>query len=378
MAEIMPRWNMKPLTTCETDAAKIEAEIIAGYEAVSGRTLAAGDPVRLFLLSQAAREIQLREIIATLSKQNFLTYAAGDFLDHMGVIVNTPRLPEAYAKTTLRFTLSAGLGNIYTIPAGFEVTNGLVTFSTDAEINIPAGSLTGEVSATCTQAGEIGNNYLAGQLTTIVTPRAFLAKAENITATAGGADAEHDAEYAERIRLATNAFSVAGPYKAYEYHAQSVSSAIIGVEAVSPSPGEVKVYLLTEGGELPSEELKQDVYAYLSADYIRPLTDEVEVLAPTPKEYAIKVDYYIFEDDRMKAETIKAAVSQAVEDYRLWQQTKIGRDINPNRLIHHVIAAGAARVELSTMTPAAYVKLSPYEVAQCTSATVNFAGYTEE
>ena len=245
MAETMPRWNMKPLTYCETDAAKIESGIIAGYEAVSGRTLAAGDPVRLFLLSQAAREIQLREIIATLYKQNFLPYAEGDFLDHMAVIVNTPRLPEAYAKTTLRFTLSAGLGNIYTIPEGFEVTNGLVTFATDAEINIPAGSLTGEVSATCTQAGEVGNNYLEGQISTIVTPRAFLAKAENITATAGGADAEKDAEYAERIRLAPNAFSVAGPYKAYEFHAQSVSSAIIGVEAVSPNPGEVKVYLLT-------------------------------------------------------------------------------------------------------------------------------------
>lgn len=376
-AGTFPRWNLPAVEFLETDAAKIESEILTQYESITGRTLAAGDPVRLFLLSVADIIIQQKTAIDMAAKQNLLSYAQGEFLDKLGEYMSVERLPDSSAKTTLRFTLSEPLGNIFTIPAGFEVTNGIVTFATDEEINIPVGEMTGEVSATCTTPGVVGNNFLAGQIATIVTPRAFLAKAENITATTGGADAEADAEYADRIRIAPNSFSVAGPSKAYVFHTYSVSSAIIDVSVTSPNPGEVKVYPLLEGGELPSLEILQQVSDYLSGDDIRPLTDDVAVLSPTPKEYAIHVDYWIFEEDKTKAETIKAAVEKAVEDYRLWQQLAIGRDILPAKLIHNVIAAGAARIDMNTMQPADFTHLEGNEVAQCTSVTINYKGYKE-
>ena len=64
------------------------------------------------------------------------------------------RLAESSAKTTIRFRLAQALANIYEIPAGFEVTNGVVTFVTDRDLEIPAGKLEGEVTATCTQSGK--------------------------------------------------------------------------------------------------------------------------------------------------------------------------------------------------------------------------------
>lgn len=49
MAETIPRWHLPAVEFLETDAETIKAEVITGYEEASGRTLAAGDPVRLYL-----------------------------------------------------------------------------------------------------------------------------------------------------------------------------------------------------------------------------------------------------------------------------------------------------------------------------------------
>ena len=47
----------------------------------------------------------------------------------------------------------------------------------------------------------------------------------------------------------------------------------------------------------------------------------------------------------MKAEVIQKEVNAAIEDYKLWQRSKIGRDLNPNELTKRIVAAGAKRVE---------------------------------
>lgn len=378
MSETLPRWNLPAVDFLETDPAKIESQIITRYENASGRSLAAGDPVRLFLLAIAAEIIQLRTDVNIAARQNLLSYAQNEHLDALGVYMSTDRLSDSRAVTTIRFSLSEALGNDYTIPAGFEVTNGVVTFSTDDEVIIRAGDMTGEVSAQCTEAGEAGNDYLPGQISTIVTPMTFLASAENITITSGGADKEDDPEYADRIRLAPNSFSVAGPKKAYIFHAYSVSSAIIDVSVTSPSPGEVKVYPLLTGGTLPTDDVLDQVEDYLMNEEIRPLTDFVEVLAPKAVEYTINVDFWIVSEDKTKSDAIRAAVDKAVEEYRLWQQSKIGRDILPARLVHNIIAAGAARIDAATMTPATFTELADDEVAQCTGVTVTYKGYKDE
>ena len=378
MSETLPRWNLPATEFLTTDAAQIQSEIITTYENLTGRTLAAGDPVRLFLLGIADILVQQRTAVNIAAQQNLLPYAQGKYLDALGTYLSVARLAESRAKTTLRFTLSEALATIYQIPAGFEVTNGVVTFATDNILEIPAGELVGEVTATCTTSGAVGNDFLAGQISTIVAPQTFLASAENVTITTGGADAENDADYAERIRLAPNSFSVAGPKKAYIFHAKSVSSAVIDVSVVSPTPGEVEVYPLLEGGALPSEEVLEQIEAHLSSEDIRPLTDHVSVLAPASHEYQINLHYWILADDKTKTQSIQAAVAEAVENYRVWQQSKIGRDIVPAKLIAAVINAGAARIDSETMTPANFVSIPENTVPQCTAVNVVYEGYKDE
>lgn len=378
MDETIPRWGLPDVEFLETDAETIKAEILTGYEQASGRTLAAGDPVRLFLLSLASIIIQQRTTINQSAQQNLLTYAQGEYLDALGALLSVERLEESRAVTTIKFTLSQALATVYTIPAGTEVTNGTVTFATDHDLDIPKGELSGSVTASCTVPGEVGNDYLAGQVTTIVKPMTFVAKAENVTITTGGSEAESDASLAERIRLAPNSFSVAGPEKAYVYHAKSVSSSVIDVSVTSPSPGEVDVYVLLSGGVLPQEETLQQISDYLNDSSIRPLTDYVKVLAPKAVNYQIELHYWIGREDSSRAEQIKADVTAAVEKYRLWQQGKIGRDILPAKLIQYVMQAGASRIDSPTMKPADFKALESGQVAQCTDVKIVYEGIKDE
>lgn len=374
MAETFPRRNLPEVNFIEIDPEKIQAEIITKYEKTSGRTLAAGDPVRQILLSIAAVIIQQRQCTNITGQQNLLSYAQGGKLDALGDIVSCERLSASRAITTLQFKLSQSLANDYAIPAGFEVTNGIVTFATDEEIIIPAGELYGEISATSTIVGTAPNDYLPGQITTIVNPLPYLESAKNTSITSGGADIESDEAYAERIRIAPNSFSTCGPEKAYIFHALSTNPAIIDVSVHSPTPGVVNLYPLLKGGEIPTEDVLNQVEEYCSGKTRRPLTDYVEALTPTVKEYAINLEYWIMKEDATKSEAIKAAVTSAVEEYRKWQQTKIGRDITPDILIGKVMAAGAARIDFSTLSPSAWVELNPYEVAQCTGVTITYKG----
>lgn len=378
MAETIPRWGLAPVNFLETDAETIRSQIITGFEKASGDTLAAGDPRRLFLLSIADVIIQQRTAINLAAQQNLLSYAQGNYLDALGQLLAVERMAESKAVTTLEFTLSQALGSVYTIPAGTQVTNGVVTFETDEDLLIPIGETTGEVSASCTVAGPVGNDYLAGQINTIVTPMTFVSGAQNTTITTGGADAESDPDFADRIRLAPNSFSVAGPEKAYVYHAKSVSPAIIDVKVDSPTPGEVDVYVLLTDGTLPTEDTLEQIEEHLSDEDIRPLTDYVVVKAPTASNYEIELHYWISQDDSSKAAQIQADVEAAVEQYRLWQQTKIGRDITPGKLLQLVFAAGASRVDDSKMKPAAWKKLEAMQVAQCTKVSVVYEGYKDE
>ena len=378
MTETFPRWGLDPVDYVETDATTIESEIITGYEKAAGRTLAAGDPVRIFLLHIAAVIIQQRSVINIAAQQNTLAYAQGRYLDALGLNVAVERLPASAAVTTLRFSLSQAMAEPYVIPADTEVGNGVVTFVTDSELVIKAGDLYADVGATCTTTGEGGNGYLPGQVSTIVKPLPFIAGAKNTTTTSGGSDTEDDERFAERIRTAPNSYSVAGPRRAYIHHAKSVSPAIIDVQVASPSPGIVNVYPLLEGGELPGSDILSLVEEKLNDETIRPLTDEVHAVAPTGKAFTINVKYWINTKDLNRSQTIQENVKKAVESYRLWQTTAIGRDIVPSKLLAAVINAEAMHVDAVTLSPSEYVKLEDGEVAQCVDVTVTYAGSRDE
>ena len=114
---------------------------------------------------------------------------------------------------------------------------------------------------------------------------------------------------------------------------------------------------------------------YLHNENIRPLTDKVIVKAPDTVEYALDLKYYINKSDSVQANTIQSAVNAAVENYIVWQRSKIGRDINPSKLICMLEDAGAKRVEINAPV---FRKIEKTAVAKVTTKKVAYGGIEDD
>ena len=146
----------------------------------------------------------------------------------------------------------------------------------------------------------------------------------NTTTSYGCSDTENDENYRERIQIAPESFSVAGPRGAYEYYARSAHQDIIDVAVVGPpdiSPGYVKIYPLMTGGELPSSEVLSSLLEICNADDVRPLTDYVSAHAPEVVNYSLNVKYYIDRAKATQSTELQAAVSEAVTGWVTWQRS---------------------------------------------------------
>ena len=364
------------------DIDQVRQEMVADYESfiseATGQTvnLERSSVHRMELYAAAAQIYQAMQYIDRQGKQNILKYSYSDFLDNLASFKGVTRNPAAAATTTLRFTLSAERDTATGIPQGTRVsTAGSIYFATDVYAEIPAGSTTVDVPATCTVAGTDGNGLAIGELTTIVDPIPYVASVSNTTATEGGAEIESDADLAERVFLAPGAYSTAGPEDGYIYHAKAYSPAVGDVEATSDQEaGTVDIVFIMADGSTPGEEMIEGMEGYLQGKTIRPMTDLVRVAAPEEVQYTINLTYYINRSDSAKAVTIQAAVAQAVEDYKTWQRA-IGRDVNPSQLTHMVMEAGAKRV---TVTAPAYTAVGKTEVSALQGAAVVTYGGLED
>ena len=364
--------NLPDINFVDIDAATIEAEIINEYETITGRTLQRGDPVRLFLLTITNIIILLLNRLNKTGKQNLLRYAEGDNLDHLGALLGVERIEASAAKTTMRITLSESMGFNVTIPAGTRFTpDGKVFFALDVSLVIPAGSTYADGAATCTETGTVGNGFVAGQIRTLVDPVAYVGSVSNTTTSEGGAEIEGDKSYREAIHIAPESFSVAGPIGAYEYYAKHASALVSDVAVSSPDPGEIDIRVLLEGGAIPGEEMLAIVDAAVNDRKIRPLTDHVTVQAPVVTSYNVNVTYYINTEDIAQQTAIQNMVTAAVNEFVTWTKTKIGRDINPSKLVQMIVDAGAKRV---TVTSPSFTVLDMTHVGVANTITIQYGG----
>ena len=365
------------------DIDQVRQEMVADYESfiseATGQTvtLERSSVHRMELYAAAAQIYQAMQYIDRQGKQSILKYSYSDFLDNLAIFKGVTRNPATPATTTLRFTLSAERDTATGIPQGTRVsTAGAIYFATDVYAEIPAGSTTVDVPATCTVAGTDGNGFAAGELATIVDPIPYVASVTNTTATEGGAEIESDDDLAERVFLAPGAYSTAGPEDGYLYHAKAYSAAIGDVVATSnQAAGTVDIVFIMADGSTPGEKMIEGLEGYLQGKTIRPMTDLVRVAAPQEVTYTINLTYYINRSDSAKAVTIQAAVAQAVADYQTWQRA-IGRDINPSQLVHMVMDAGAKRV---TVTAPTYTAVDATKVSALQGdAVISYGGLEDD
>lgn len=364
-----------PIQFVDADAQRIENELIEAYQQETGQVLYPGDPRRIFFLQMLPVLVSLKNDINFTANQNLLPFAIDDVLDGLGARIGVPRLAAQPAHITMRFTLSAIQIGPVTVPQGTRITpDGVLYFATKTDLTIAPGNTTGDVLAASTVGGAKYNGFVAGQINIIVDPVPFVTSAVNIDTSSAGADEEDNESYRERQRIAPDSFSVAGPAGAYIFFAKSADVNIADIAAISPAACEVNVYVLMKDGVLPDAAMLAKVLAEVNADNRRPLSDLVQVLAPTIVNYDITLTYYIASERSAEVASIRSAIEDpggAVDQYVSWQHEKIGRTISPDMLLSRLYAAGAFRI---VITAPIYAEINPNEVAKMGAKNAVYGG----
>lgn len=334
-----------------------------------------GDKIRIFLYTQALREIQLRQKINDTAKQNFVKYARDEKLDHLGAKVKTYREEDKPARTRMKVTASMSSSVARIIPAGqrFMPSDGTF-FRTEMDHVMAPGEMEIIIPAVCEVPGSAGNGYAPGQINSMVEQQPFLISAVNVDTSQGGVDREDDDSFRERVHMAPEGFSVAGPEAAYIYHALAYSSLISDIKVYSEKgTGVVNLIVLLEDGELPAQAFLDGLYDHFTKD-IRPLTDFVKPQAPSIVDYDAHVTYYIPSSVTDSA-TVKDQVERAFNEYLFWQKSKIGRDINPSELVFKLRKAGAKRVDVTLPTDTV---ITDTQVARDKNVNLVFGGMEDD
>ncbi len=305
---------------------------------------------RIILNANAELIYQAFQYIDRAGKQNMLKDTYGEYLDNLAALKGVKRNPAQPATVTMRFSLESARGSATGIPAGTRVSGGGdVYFSVPEYTEIPPGALFVDCKVQCLTAGKSGNGFAVGEINILVDPIMYIDRVVNIDESANGTDIETDDALRKRVFYAPSSYSCAGPVDAYIYWVQSFSNNIADISVTTEeSTAIVDIRVLLENGKLPDESFLNSLLEYISADDKKPLTDCVRVSAPIPFEYSINFKYYINQSDKTQAAMIQSAVIKAVEKYKQWQNGKIGRDVNPDKLREFVMAAGAKRVEISS------------------------------
>ena len=366
------------LKAVSDDLTEILAQTIADYEAKSGKTLQPAHIERLIINTYAYREMLTRKALNEAYRQQHPRFATGLMLDLCGDDVNTPRLEASASRCTIRFTLAASHSEPVVIPQSTQIAAGATVFQTESEGTLSPAGRTLDLEAVCTQTGVSGNGFAAGQINTLVSPIDGVSAA-NIEVSAGGADRESDDAYRQRILLAPESFSVAGPVGAYEYFARRVNPVICDVHVGNlrtaggePVGGRVQVTVLTKNG-LPSSELIGEVQRALSDERIRPLCDTVSVAAPSVIDYTLDAELTLFTGTN-PAE-VSATVKLAWTNYEASRRGKLGADIVPLDIQTALKAAGVYNVVLKSPT---LTVVQPDQWARCTSVNIRISPETAE
>jgi phage-related baseplate assembly protein len=356
-----------------TDPTVILADLVSQYEALTGRTLYPGQIERMFISLLTYLTILNRNALQQACLQQLVLFATGAALDHRGVEVDTPRLGATPALTTLRITLPAALSSDIVIPAGYQVQtkDAKAIFITTQALLIPRGALQGDVAAQCQMPGTAGNGYQPGDVCQPMDLLPTVAGVLNTTPTTGGADPEEDDHYRARILDAPSRFSVAGPAGAYRSLAFATHPDILDVAVEEARPGVVAVYVLLAMG-LPSPDLLALIQAALSGETVRPLCDEVVVLAPIQVPFSIQADLTLF--TTADPVVVLAAAQAAAVAYRTDRQSGLGRDLVGSQLIKSLSVDGVYKVELAGWADQV---LGPSQWAACQAIQLNLVGLAD-
>ena len=214
-----------------------------------------------------------------------LDTAEGEYLDRKALDYNETRNPAAASVGNLLFTGEPGT----VIPLGTEVLYlyGTRVFETTAAAQINTEGYC-EVGAKCQTAGTMGNVAI-GTITALRTAISGVASVTNTAPFGGGAEAESDESFRNRVLEKIRRPITSGNRNHFIYWAKQVpgvgGAKCLGAEICGA--GKVKVIILSDKYSAPDEVVLDNVEAHIEAQ--RQIGADVTVVAATPKAVTVVV-----------------------------------------------------------------------------------------
>ena len=178
---------------------------------------------------------------------------------------------------------------------------------------------------------------------------------------------EPDADLRRRTQLALEGFTVAGSSASYRYHALSAHSDVRDAGIDSPSPGTVRVTVLSRSNNgAASPELLDTVASALSAHDVRPLSDNLQVQAATLVPWSLQATLHPYPGPA--AQPLLDAAQAALASYLQTTAGQLGHDITLSALYACLHQNGIQRVELNS--PSADIAIAPTEAAHCIASSI--------
>jgi phage-related baseplate assembly protein len=183
---------------------------------------------------------------------------------------------------------------------------------------------------------------------------------------------EDDDAFRERIQLAYEGLTTAGPRNSYILHARNASGLVADATAESPAPCDVTVTVLSLDGEgEASPELLATVAVALNDDNVRPLADRVTVQSAQVIRYQIEAILHM----TSAGPESDASLAEAKSRLGAWinPRKRLGVEVARSGVDAQLHVAGVSRVELVGWQDLAPTKA---QAAFCTGYTVKLAGQT--
>lgn len=322
------------------DSETIWDEMMKAYIAAGGDILYPGDEKEMLLRAVQYIAMTILAKVDNALKMDTLTYAVRDYLKEYGRKRSCEYIEAVPATAQITITMTQ-TGNARTLEAGTQLTaDGSLIWETVEDIELTGTAQTLSTTIRCLTAGIAGNGLPIGTEMQFMEGLEGLESAVTTAAGSGGVNAEDEEVYRERIRNYGLGTVTTGPAAQYEKAAAEVTTQIIDVKALNDGDGKVGIYLLTESGA-DTETIYASVLQKLNDQTARPLTDLVSVHAATEKAYTldVKVWYDIHT-------ALTQPIADTIADYQEWQDLKIGRAFNPDKLISMLYQSGCDRVQI--------------------------------
>ncbi|EAH9150350.1 baseplate assembly protein [Campylobacter jejuni] len=273
------------------------------------------DPFKAILEALAYREMIIRARINEAIKATYLHYASGSDLDNVvanGYLIT--RLQGVKPTAKVEFELNTLLNYDVIIPKGAIFSNEkaeIAVLKEDVIIKKDTAKAEGILELDeFVQSKDTKTEFLQ-------TPLPFVAKIKQLSIFSGGASEESDEALRERAIMSVHRFSTAGSEKGYIYHALSASAKVASIKALNNGAGKVRVIIKSE-----DEQSVNVVREFLSADEVRPLTDEVSVELAKKRDFVVEAKLLLLELSR--ANEISEKINALQKDFDLSVDLALG------------------------------------------------------